>query len=80
MKPKTRPAVKRFLYVFWGTILLLIGLGIYYDVTAASTGGTLYSRYGGSAYVAYGSNEMFIMAAALLLCALLFLIITKLRG
>ncbi|WP_461450134.1 hypothetical protein [Mucilaginibacter sp.] len=81
MKEASNPAMQRALYVFGFAIFFIMGLGVYCNLTNTSTGGTLYSRYGGNgATVRYGDNEMFIIAGILLLGALVMMITNKLRA
>jgi hypothetical protein len=58
---------KQFVFIYRLTLLLLVGLGIYYNHAGKTTGGVLYGRYGGSTTVSYGGNGFFIMAGVLLL-------------
>ncbi|MGN6177977.1 MAG: hypothetical protein ACTHNW_02285 [Mucilaginibacter sp.] len=79
MPYKTPRIEKQLRYVFWVTIVFLIGSGIYCNLTNKSTGGILYGRYGGSASIAYGAKGLFIMAAVLLLGAFLLNVFAKMR-
>ena len=79
MPEPQRASVTRFKYIFWFTILFLIGMGVYSNITHTSTGGTLYWRSGGSSNVSYGGNEMFVIAGVLLLGALFLKVISILQ-
>ena len=71
--------LKQLKYIFGFTIVLLISLGLYYNFTNTSTGGTLYGRFGSTRNVNYNGNGFFVMAAALLIGAVLMVITPKHR-
>ncbi|MDB4922126.1 hypothetical protein [Mucilaginibacter sp.] len=71
---------KQFVFIYRFTLLLLVGMGIYYNYTGKTTGGVLYGKYGGSTTVSYGGNGFFIMAAALLFGHFFIWLFTKTPG
>lgn len=57
---------KQLVVIYYFTVALCIGLGLYSLYTGSTIGGTLYGRYGGVSSVSYGANGFFIIAACLL--------------
>lgn len=63
-----RESEKRFIVLFFLSLVIIIGMGIYDLITDSYTGGVLQSRFGTtSTTISYGSTGLFEIAGILIL-------------